>query len=162
MTMRKSIWLLTVVGLFLTIGSARADSTLPQPRLLRVSALDLQVRLPERVVRFDFEVRGAIFTRVKTPNGWQAKVENNTSNIVNANAKFEANIVDGAAAFTQADLSYFRGFAELGAFGSQVLTPSTLSMRLTIWIATNMDMTKFRKLVLSKKQLKISDAQPSS
>jgi hypothetical protein len=160
--MRKSIWFLVIVGFLVAVQSSRSESTPPPPRLLKVSAPNLQFRLPERVVRFDFEVTGAILARVKTPNGWQMKIENNTSNVANANAKLEANIVDGAAAFTPTDASYFRDFVELGNIGSQELAPTKLNMRLTVWIATNTDMTKFQKLVFSKKQLKISDSAASS
>jgi hypothetical protein len=154
-------WLIYLpVILTVLVGSApNISASGESSRPMFVSLPRLALTQPERVVRFNCEVAGPIIVRIKTPYGWQMKIENGTSNLVATTASVEANIVDGAAAFTRKDLSYFKHFIEVQYLK---LTPERgpVDIRVTLWISTDEDMTKYRQVKFSARQLLMTpDAQ---
>ncbi|MGH7780402.1 MAG: hypothetical protein ACREQR_11300 [Candidatus Binataceae bacterium] len=148
-----------VLALFIWVA-ARPSRVWSQQK---VSYDTLGVSLPQfalpsgkRVVKFECDIQGATILKVKTPV-WHMTIDNGSGQA----ATITANTIVGAAAFTNRDIPYFHDFVTI----SKPDVPSPyfppFDIRVTLWISSDPDMTKFSHVTFSQRQLLITPETPS-
>jgi len=107
----------------------------------------------ERVVTVHCKVRGGFISKIKAPPGWSVTIDNGHGI---GESDGDGNIVVGAAALTQEELGYFQNFVEIRTPKGPDKYNPPFDVTVELSISADQDMTIFRSLKFSKKQLRLT------
>ena len=147
--MRKYLLATVVFTLFLGFGSQAVAGKTAKNRPMDVSLPAFTLGPTELVVSFKCVVAGGGILKVKTPYLWYTNVDNGTSEL----STLTANIIEGEAAFGKDDLVFFQNFVGVEKPGDLGPNDRPFDINVEIGIAKDSQMSAYRSLKFSRKQL---------
>ena len=147
--MRKGLLATVVLILCLAFGFRGFAEKAGKTRSMDISLPAFTMGATELVVSFKSVVAGGGIPKVKTPYLWYTNVDNGTSELTT----LTANIIEGEAAFGKDDLGFFQNFVSVENPGDLGPNDRPFDIGVEIGIAKDSQMSAYRSLKFSRKQL---------
>jgi hypothetical protein len=142
-----------IVGCVLALATLSIAAAKPNFQTVNISLPRFALARGERVVTVHCKVKGGFISKIKAPPGWSVTIDNGHGI---GESDGDGNIILGTAALTQEELGFFQNFVEIRKPKEADKYNPPFDVTVELSISSDQDMTIFRSLKFSKKQLRLS------